>query len=98
MGWSNPLWPLSEVSYSVQASDWSGSRCRGKEGDSGQLVTSLQYLHRRVVNLEDILTQFLKRFANELSVVHSKQNLFGNGVLSKKPNTAVGPECRIYAN
>ena len=33
VGWSNmlknPLRPLSEVAYSVQAFDWSGGKCRG---------------------------------------------------------------------
>ena len=28
----NPLEHLSEVAYSVRASDWSCGRCRGKEG------------------------------------------------------------------
>ena len=37
----NPLGPLSEVAYSVQASDWSGGRCRGREGDSTPPVASL---------------------------------------------------------
>ena len=35
------LKPLSEVAYSMQASDWSGSKCRGKERDGGQLVIPL---------------------------------------------------------
>ena len=32
---------MAQVAFSVQASDWSGSRCRGKEGPSGQEIRAL---------------------------------------------------------
>ena len=32
---------MAQVAYSVQAFDWSGGKCRGKEGDGGQLVVAL---------------------------------------------------------
>ena len=35
------LRPLSEVAYTVQASDWSGSKCRRKERDTACLISSL---------------------------------------------------------
>ena len=52
------LRPLSEVAYSVQASDWSGIKCRGKEGDGGQLVVASSTNSKgkiRVANEETIL-------------------------------------------
>ena len=42
MGWNNLLRSLSEVAYSVQAVDWSGGKCRGK--DRTCHVTTLQSL------------------------------------------------------
>ena len=60
MGWSNlpknpPAKPqlrsLSEVAYSVQASDWSGGKCRGKERDTACLISSLVPLGIKSENL-----------------------------------------------
>ena len=44
MGWSNLLknlpGPLSEVAISAKASEWSGGRCRGREGPSAKYSNS----------------------------------------------------------
>ena len=38
------LRPMSEVAYSVQASDWSGNKCRGKDRDIACLISSLKVM------------------------------------------------------